>query len=327
MASPNLSEIVTTTLYKRNKELADNVSNGNALLARLNRRGNVRTADGGRQIVEELEYAENSTFMYYSGYEVLDISPSDVFSAAVFDWKQAAVNVSASGLETEIQNTGREAVINLLEKRIDNAMKTMRNNLSTGVYSDGTGSSGKQVGGLQSIVADSPSTGTVGGINAATFSFWRNQSSGDVSFVGANPDPSNTTDQATLKAEMHDMWLETTRGPDTTDFIVADQAMFNTYWTSLTEIQRITSSDEATGGFRSIKFVTADVFYDGDSGIPSNHMYFLNTDYIYLRPHSRRNLVPLDRKMPINQDAMVVPVVWAGNLTCSNRDLQGVIYT
>ena len=104
MASPNLTEIVTTTLYRRNKELADNVSNGNALLARLNEKGNVRPASGGRQIVEELEYAENSTFMYYSGYETLDISPSDVFSAAVFDWKQAAVNVSASGLEVEIKN-------------------------------------------------------------------------------------------------------------------------------------------------------------------------------------------------------------------------------
>ena len=56
-------------------------------------------------------------------------------------------------------------------------------------------------------------------------------------------------------------------------------------------------------------------------------MYFLNTDYIYLRPHSARNVVPLERKSSLNQDAMVVPVVWAGNLTCSNRDLQGVIYT
>jgi hypothetical protein len=326
MPSPNLSEIVTTTLYKRNKELADNVSNGNALLARMNQKGNVRSADGGRQIVEELEYAENSTFMYYSGYEALNINPSDVFSAAVYDWKQAAVNVSASGLEVEIQNSGREAVINLLEKRISNAMKTMRNNLSTGIYSDGTGTAGKQIGGLQLIVADA-GTGTVGGIDSSTFTFWQNQTSGDVSFAGASPDPSNTTDQGTLKAEMHELWLETTRGPDKTDFIVGDAAMFNTYWSSLTEIQRITTADEGVGGFRSIKFVDADVFYDGDSGIPANHMYFLNTDYIYLRPHSRRNLVPLEKKASLNQDAMVVPVVWAGNMTCSNRDLQGVIYT
>lgn len=326
MASPNLTEIVTTTLYKRNKELADNVSNGNALLARLNQRGNVRTASGGRQIVEELEYAENSTFMFYSGYETLDISPSDVFSAAVYDWKQAAVNVSASGLEVEIQNSGQEAVINLLEKRISNAMKTMRNNLSTGVYSDGTGSSGKQIGGLQSIVADA-GTGTVGGIDSSSFTFWQNQTSGDVSFAGASPDPGNTTDQATLFTEMQDMWIETSRGPDITDFIVADQAMFNTFWSNLQDHQRIMSADEGVAGFRSLKFVTADVFYDGDSGIPANHMYFLNTDYIYLRPHSARNVVPLERKTALNQDAMVVPIVWAGNLTCSNRDLQGVIYT
>lgn len=326
MASPNLTEIVTTTLYKRNKELADNVSNGNALLARLNQRGNVRTAGGGRQIVEELEYAENSTFMYYSGYENLDISPSDVFTAAVFDWKQAAVNVSASGLEVEIQNTGEEAVINLLEKRIDNAMKTMRNNMSIGVYSDGTGSGGKQIGGLQSLVADA-GTGTVGGIDSSTYTFWKNQTSGDVSFNAANPDPSLDADQDTLLAEMNEMWLETTRGPDNVDFIVADQAMFNTYWSGLQDIQRITNAKEANAGYSSLKFVTADVFYDGDSGIPTNHMYFLNTDYIYLRPHTRRNVVPLDRKTSLNQDAMVVPVVWAGNMTVSNRDLQGVIYT
>lgn len=319
MASPNLTEIVTTTLYKRNKELADNVSKGNALLARLNEKGNVRPASGGRQIVEELEYAENSTFMYYSGYETLDISPSDVFSAAVYDWKQAAVNVSASGLEVEIQNAGQEAVINLLEKRIDNAMKTMRNNLSTGVYSDGTGSAGKQIGGLQHIVADAPATGTVGGINRANYSFWRNQTSGDVAGID--------TTAATLRTEMQAMWLETMRGPDVCDFIAADQTLFSVFWDSLTDIQRITGSDEGVAGYKSLKFVSADVFFDGDSGIPSNHMYFLNTDYLYLRPHSARNVVPLERKTAINQDAMVVPIVWAGNLTCSNADVQGVVWT
>ena len=317
MASPNLTEIVTTTLYKRNKELADNVSNGNALLARLNQKGNVRPVSGGRQIVEELEYAENSTFMYYSGYETLDISPSDVFTSAVYDWKQAAVNVSASGLETEIQNAGQEAVINLLEKRIDNAMKTMRNNLSTGVYSDGSGTGGKQIGGLQVLVADAPGSATVGGIADGTYTFWKNQTSGDATLTTA----------ANCRTEMQAMWLETSRGPDTTDFIVADQILFGFFWDSLTDIQRITSSDTATAGFQSLKYVTADVFYDGDSGIPSSHMYFLNTDYIYLRPHSARNVVPLEKKSSINQDAMIVPIVWAGNLTCSNRDVQGVVWT
>jgi hypothetical protein len=173
MASPNLSEIVTTTLRNRSGKLADNVTSNNALLNRLNKKGNVKPVDGGRTIVQELDYQENGTFKRYSGYETLDISPSEVFSAAEFDWKQGAVSVSISGLE-ELQNSGSERVIDLLESRIKNAERTMANNVSNDLYSDGTASGGKQIGGLQHIIADAPSTGTVGGINRATYSFWRN---------------------------------------------------------------------------------------------------------------------------------------------------------
>ena len=61
MTSPNLSEIVTTTLRNRSKRLADNVTNHNALLRRLKEKGNTKLADGGRTIVQELDYAENTT--------------------------------------------------------------------------------------------------------------------------------------------------------------------------------------------------------------------------------------------------------------------------
>ena len=321
MASPNLTEIVTTTLRHRSGELADNVSQSNALLAALNQRGRVRPVGGGRTIVEELEYAENSTFQYYSGYEALDVSPSDVFTAAEFDWKQAAVNVTASGLETRIQNASREAVINLLEKRIQNAEKTMANNISEGIYSDGTGTGGKQIGGLQSLVADA-GTGTVGGINSTTYTFWKNQTSGDVA--------SADTDATILANEMRQMWLECTRGMDKPNLIVTGKAMFDTFWESLTDIQRITTAEEGVRGFRSLSFVDSPVIYDGGphgGGIATNHMYFLNTDYLYWRPHSGTNMVPLDRRDSLNQDALVVPLVFAGNLTCSNRSLQGVVYT
>lgn len=103
MASPNLSELVTTTLRSRTKRLADNVTKQTALLNRLREKGKVKPVSGGRTIVQELEYAENSTFQRYSGYETLNISPSDVFSAAEYDWKQASVAVTISGLE-QIQN-------------------------------------------------------------------------------------------------------------------------------------------------------------------------------------------------------------------------------
>lgn len=319
MPNPNWTEILTTTLESRNKEFADNVTNNNALLARLNEKGRVRSATGGNVIIEELEYAENSTFQFFTGYEVLNIDPSDVFTAAEFDWKQANVNVSASGLEIEVQNTGKEKVIPLLEKRIANAKRTAANKMSESVYSDGTGTSGKELDGLQKLIADDPTTGTVGGIDRSdsTNVFWRNQTSGDATLATAD----------NVRTEMQAMWLETKRGRDTVDLIVTDQTLYSLFWDSLTDIQRIASDKEATAGFESLKYVTADVIYDGDSGIAASHMYFLNTDYIYLRPHATRNWVPMDKKASVNQDAMIVPLTWAGNLTMSNAARQGVIWT
>jgi len=320
MAVPNLSEIVTTTLRNRSGEFADNITNDLALLRRLEQRGNVKTADGGRTLVQELEYAENSTFQYYSGYEVLNVAPSEVFSAAEFNWKQAAVNVTWSGLEADIQNAGREKVIDLLEGRIGNAKRTMSNNLSTGIFSDGTGSSSKQVGGLQSLVADAPATGTVGGINRATYSFWRNQ-------VYDFSDESVTPSDSTIQKAMRTLYLSCKKGSSATeapDFAVAGTSYFEFFWNSLTTIQRITTDDTGTAGFDSLKFRKADVFHDEDCN--TARMYMLNTQYIFWRPHRNRNMVPLERKGAINQDATVVPIVWAGNMTMSNAARQGVMH-
>ena len=94
--SSTLTEIVTTTLRNRTGKLADNVTKNNALLNRLKKKGKVKPVSGGRTIVQELEYAENGTYKRYSGYEVLNISPSDVFTGAEFNYAQSAVAVSIS---------------------------------------------------------------------------------------------------------------------------------------------------------------------------------------------------------------------------------------
>jgi hypothetical protein len=329
MASPNLSEIITTTLRNRSGKLADSVTDNNAILLKLKEKGRIKPVSGGRTIVQELEYADNSTFMYYSGYETLNVSPSDVLSAAEFDYKQAAVAVSISGLE-QLQNSGKEAIIDLLEARIRNAEKTMANNIAVGLYSDGTGTSGKQIGGLQLLVADSPSTGTVGGINRATSTnaFWRNYS------YDASTDGGESVLSTNIQTYMNQVTIQTTRGTDRVDLILADSNYYKTYLASLQTIQRITEpgSKMVGAGFTSLKYFghggAADVVLDGGVGgaCPSNHMYFLNTDYIHYRPHRDRNMVPLDPdRFSTNQDAMVKLIGWAGNLTLSNAFLQGVL--
>ena len=312
MASPNLSEIITTTLRNRSKSLADNVSNHNALLTRLSQNGNISTVTG-REIVRELEYASNGSVNFYTGYETLDVSPSDVLTSATFSYKQLAGNVTISGLE-QIQNSGTEAIINLLESRIGVLEKTMANTLSTSLYSDGTGSDGKEVGGLQLLVADA-GTGTVGGINSTTYTFWKNAQ------TTATSSAFSTTN---VQADMNTMYLNLVRGNDSPDLIMADGNAYKAFLGSLQAIQRITSDGMAKSGFTSVAYLNSDVVFD--DACPQDKMYMLNTDYLRLEVAANRNFVPGESRMSVSQDASVTPMFWSGNLTCSNRALQGVIH-
>ena len=315
MASPNSSftEVITTTLQGYSKQLADNVTSHNALLNHIDKKGNKMPATG-RTIVQELEYAENATAKWYSGYETLDVSPSEIFTAAEFNYKQLNGNVVISGLE-QVQNSGKEAVHNLLKSRIKNLEKTLKNTVATALYADGTGTDGKELGGLQSLVADA-GAGTVGGINSSTYTWWKNKI---YDFSGE----SITASASTIQAAMNNLWLQCIRGADKPDVVTAGTTYFNFYWSSLQDNQRFTSDDTAQAGFMNLMFMSAPVFYDDQC--TATKMYMLNTDYLFLRPAKGREFVPLGEKASVNQDAMVMPVVWAGNMTTSNRSLQGII--
>lgn len=318
MASPNYSEIVTTTLKNRSRKIADNITKNNAILAKLKKKGKVKYVSGGDSIVQELSYAENGNFMWYSGYDTLVVGPQDTLTAAEFPWKQAALTIGMSGLE-ELQNSGKERSIDLLEARMDVGEATFANNLASGAYSDGTGNGGKQVGGLASMVVASPTTGVVGGIDRANWTFWRNQVT-DASGYSAT----------TLPGFMNGLWAKLVRGKDRPDLLIFDNSLFTTYQSSLQTLQRFTDATDSAGfGFPTLKYMGSDVVLDGGLGgfCPANTGYFLNTDYLFWRPHKDRDVVPIgpDRRVSINQDAFVQILGWAGNMTVSNLSLQGYL--
>ena len=316
MAFPNVTDIVATTIENRSKKLADNVTKNNALLSRLSKRGNVRTVSGGSIIFEELSFAENGNVGWYSGYDLLPVAAQDVISSAQFDFKQAACPVIISGLD-QLRNSGKEAFIDLLEGRVSVAESSMQNLLAQGVYSDGTAAGGKQIVGLNAAVPVNPATGVYAGIDRAVWPFWRSKST----TAGAALTP--TTVQAAFNA----MWASLVRGADRPDLIVVDNAMWGTYVASLQAQQRFTNPSSARLGFPSIEYMDADVVLDGGIGgyAVTNTAYFLNTKYLFWRPHADRNLVPLspDRRYAINQDAAVQILAFAGALTCSGAQFQG----
>ena len=324
MASPNsvFTELVTTTHRKYKKSFADNVSNNNALLARLNKKGRKRTIDGGRTIVEELDYAENGTYQRYSGYDTLDVSASDVLSAAEYNWKQAAVHVTASGLELR-SNSGDTRIQNLAKARLMNAHRTFKNNISSDIYSDGTAAN--QIGGLTAIIPDATG-GSLGGISGTSFPFWNQVvQSAAAPIAGAAITPSATT----MEAFMSQLWLELVRGSDRPDLIVMSNDYYSFFENSQTSVKRYTSDtntsvDRGSAGFVSLKFKDADVVFDGGSGISAAHAFFLNTDYLNLVCHKDADMDEVPEMRAINQDAVVIPIIWMGNMTCSNRSLQGV---
>lgn len=324
MASPNaiFTELVTTTFRKHRKEFKDNVSNNNALVRRLYKKGQYRSEDGGLTIVEPLDYAQNGTYQRFSGYEVLNIGASDVLSAAEYQWRQIAINVTASGEELR-KNSGDSRIINLAKSRLKNAMRTWKNNFSGDLYSDGTLTN--QIDGLQKLVADN-GQGTVGGIDSSTTigAFWRNkvQSAAAPLQGGGAIAVSAATIELSL---MLPLYLALVRGDDKTDLIVADNNYFQFYEASQVALKRYTERNNADGGFESLKYKSADVIFDGGSGILTNHMYFLNTDYLELVVHRDADLDILEEMKPYNQDAAVTPILWMGNLVCSNRSRQGVL--
>ena len=123
---------MTTTIESRSKKIADNVTKNNGLYSRLSQRGNIKTISGGSIIYEELSFAENGNGGWYSGYDLLPVAAQDVISAAQFNIKQFAVPVVISGLE-QLQNSGKEAMIDLMEARMAVAEATMANALQGGL--------------------------------------------------------------------------------------------------------------------------------------------------------------------------------------------------
>jgi len=177
----------------------------------------------------------------YSGYEVLNVSQNSPISAAQFSITQYASAVSISGLEM-IQNSGKEAIIDLLDGRMAVAEAQIANRISGDLYLDGTGNAGKNLTGLGAAVPDSPVSGTYGGIDRATWSFWRSVSYSGLSNGGAAVTYSN------IQQYMDAVAVQLIRGTDKPDLIVADNNYYRLYLQSLQAIQRITDSGSSMAG-------------------------------------------------------------------------------
>ncbi len=313
MAEPgNINQLVATTLSNYHQRFADNVSNSNAITALLRKGDRKRTVDGGRSVQTPLTYAEE-TFAWYSGTELLSRAVKETISTADYAPANAVASVTLSGPDIA-KNSGKAQILNLLEGKIDNAEATMKNNVTKAVYGDGTVA--KSFAGLKAFVTDA-GTGIVGGIDATTWLFWKNQFQSIARATGLQ--------YPALKAGLNALWLKLIRGTEHPDLIVVDAEIYATYEGGLQENQRY--ADVAMGGlgFEALKYKSASLVFDGAAtGLVGGYM--LNTKYMKFEVYQGRDFETLDLpEQSPDLDGVTKHIAFMGCLSLSNRAMQGRI--
>lgn len=293
-------ELVATTIdnYISNT-LADNVSSQIALYAFLSSKGKV-TEDGGLTIREPLLYALNDTISSYEGYDTIDVTPQDGVGYAQYDWKSVAGSVTIS-FEDEWKNNGTSAVLKLLQAKLDQLELSFTEYFNQTFFGDGTGNGGKDMLGLQALIAAS---GIVGGIDSGTETWWRSVVDSSMN-IAANINELNTLFNSVI------------RGTDRPDFEITTQAGFEKYESLASPNIRFQSTKLAELGFDALAHKNAEIVFD--AYCPSGNWFVLNSRHLKLVTHNMAWMKRFDFVRPHNQLARTALVACVGNLITNNR--------
>ncbi|MGP0041537.1 MAG: phage major capsid protein [Rhodomicrobium sp.] len=317
MGIPNstYTQALTASIANYRDKLADSVTANNAFLTYLKKNGNSDPFDGGTEILENIVY-NTATGGWYSGSQILSTADSDVLTSANFAIKQFYANVTMNGLEI-IQNSGKERMFKLIDGKLKGAEAQLSNSIGASLFFSNTENSGLSIGGLQFLIADSPtSSSTIGGIDQSLQTWWRNYS---FSFSSN----SLTAGSSTVLTALNTSFMNTVRGTEKIDLVLGGLTYFGYFEGALQANQRFLDADLAKAGFDAYRYKSAMVMFDPNCS--ATRMYGINSKYFFFRPHPTRNFTQGDRKESVNQDVYVVPIYWAGNLTMSNRARQFVL--
>jgi hypothetical protein len=293
----------------------DNIFQRHWLLEQLRANGSFQK-ENGTVIRHNLEYALNPNVKFMSELETVTVFRPDTFDNAEFTWKFCGGDVPMTDFETGITEGGA-GKFDLQARKIENLKNTMEERMNTSMFSDGTGTSSKEFGGLQLLVSTTPTTGTVGGINRGTYSFFRNQ---QVSGSG--------TAFSILLASMTSSYNNCSNGigQQNPTFAVTDQTTFQGY-EAITVVNerlvRTSASDKGIRGYKGQNLAFKDIEIGYDNACLAGAMYMLNNRNLFFIYMYWMKGEPAIRPQDGFWD--VFKVITCGNLTTDNPRRLGVI--
>lgn len=303
-ANYNTDLLATTFELFLSKQPKDAIFNDLVLFDVLEKRAKIKRK-GGIKLLEPLMYAKSTSGGSYSGYDTFDVSPQEGFTNAEYSWKFYEWSISISGPE-ELQNAGESQMIDLLEGKWEQTRMSMQDKLDQDSFLDGTGNNSKELTGLALMVDNA---GTYGNIVRSTNTWWKavETAAGGVLAVSGSAGMRRIFNDASLG-----------KAKRTPNLIIGTQIEFEAYEALMDANMRFTNTGEQNVGFSNpnLMFRSAPLFWDEycQSGV----MYFLNTEFMKLVVHEERDFKTSEWKKPVNQDAKVAQIFFAGEMVSSN---------
>lgn len=295
--------------------IVDNIYNSNPVLFRLYK-ANKRIVQGGTQIEVPLMYKRFTSGGPYSGYDLLDVTPQDTVKNGAWDWKQHYVTVAVDGL-TLIKTDSPESVANYLRFYFAQAEMEMAENLAGGLWSDATNV--KDVDGLEAAIDDGTVATTYAGLTRSTNTY-------------LNAQVDSTTATLTASA-LQSLFGNVSEGGRHPTLIASRQEQYNRFW-AINQLnqdfpsqpsghdEQLASAGFTNQLFNGVPWIVDSHVFDGPNASNSS-IVMLNEDYIWIAVSPRADFYLTPFQEPVNQDAMVAKMLWAGNMVMPNTQRQG----
>jgi len=315
-------QILSMTLEDRSSGYEDLVSNNNAILAVMRRKGLWQTYSGPK-IRQTLQIGKQVA-QWYSGYDQLLNPAIDLFNDAYFDPKMVVVPVVLS-MQEILNNEGEAQLMDVYDSYISAAERALEDTMDAGIHGDGTANGGKQITGLATAVPVVTNSGLYGGIDRGSATIWQTKTFDAQTMATAIGTQVSST---TIRPFLNYIMTKQSRGRDHADLLVMSPEHYAAYDAATIAIQRQTNETSLGKlGFSALEYIgggkRAEIVLDGGIGsnMPANTTFGLNTDTLRLRYHPNRNFDKLfdgDGQMPIDKDAIAQFIGWMGELTQTN---------